>query len=143
MSFKCRISADLENLRVLHSLHPWILGPDNIRPDANILLRKSKLASSGVYDVNQWSRDLFNCSWEEALGKCYVFLPNMFPYNVPKGTKHFILWFGSREPLPDYVINSILEEEMCKLGGKDFVWYENPKMTVKDIWHVQVFWKEM
>jgi hypothetical protein len=24
----------------------------------------------------------------------------------------------------------------------EFVWYENPKMTVPDLYHVQVFWRK-
>lgn len=28
-------------------------------------------------------------------------------------------------------------------ASAEFVWYENPKMSVPDIWHVQVFWRRL
>lgn len=37
-------------------------------------------------------------------------------------------------------IGAALEAE-TGADGYQFVWYENPKMTVPDVYHVQVFWR--
>jgi len=81
-----------------------------------------------------------------------VFRPNKYPYQI--SGSHYVLWIG---PVPatntipvldDDKITRILEEKISQLSGYnsdtyDFIWYINPKMTVRNIFHVQVFlnWK--
>merc|ERR1711879_986893 len=65
-----------------------------------------------------------------------------FPYQLPEGTRHYVLWLpGGLEKWPDDSITKALLEDVAKLGGKDFVWYHNPKpsVTAQDLAHVQTF----
>ena len=39
----------------------------------------------------------------------------------------------------------IYESLFALLGDKnfEFIWYENPKMTIPEIYHLQVFWRKI
>jgi hypothetical protein len=71
-----------------------------------------------------------------------VFMENDFPYALNEGGQHWVLWFGCRDD-PRVDIDGILHNELEKRFGHDrfdFAWYENPKMSIPDYYHVQVFW---
>ncbi|KAJ3209949.1 hypothetical protein HDU67_005789 [Dinochytrium kinnereticum] len=144
---RCRISSALEDMDALHALHPWVPGSPHIRPTPETLHLKSEIMSQSGNQINldEWSHRLFNASWSDALsgtlGKKYHFEPNKFPYNVPAGTNHYVLWFPSEGAVGEEAVGRVLGEAVGKLGGREFVWYVNPKMTVGAIWHVQVFWR--
>ena len=144
---RCRISSDLDTMQSLHEAYGWVPGRENIRPSAATLQRKQEtMARNGhEFDVDEWSHDMFGVSWSQALAgnavKKYHFVPNPFPYDIPRGTHHSVLWFPTEKAMPDHVVNATLEKAVDKLGGTEFVWYINPKMTVQAIWHVQVFWR--
>ena len=82
------------------------------------------------------------------------FVPNLFPYQVPDGTKHYVMWFlldpDNPAHIPDEaiitkVVNSYLKD-IVKTDNYEFVWYRNPKPTIEDgglTHHVQVFWREV
>eukprot|EP00602_Paraphysomonas_sp_CaronLab_P001375 CAMPEP_0185027626 /NCGR_PEP_ID=MMETSP1103-20130426/12885_1 /TAXON_ID=36769 /ORGANISM="Paraphysomonas bandaiensis, Strain Caron Lab Isolate" /LENGTH=189 /DNA_ID=CAMNT_0027561719 /DNA_START=295 /DNA_END=864 /DNA_ORIENTATION=+ len=93
------------------------------------------------------------------------FVPNEFPYQIDVG-HHYILWFGATLdestldtpagscrrwegvcPLSDEEINCHITEALKEIAADensfDFAWYENPKMTVPEIYHVQVFWNDI
>ena len=107
-------------------------------------------SSNGRFDVNQWSFQFFGATWDVILSArqnptsyhfaSYHFAPNLFPYAVPEGTKHYILWLPSPEPIDDETVNQFLTEAVLREGGHDWVYYYNPKPTILEIWHVQVFW---
>ena len=78
---------------------------------------------------------------------------NEFPYDIKTGF-HYILWCGP--PATPYDDSAIISEEcvnrlinehlsvmMKERDAYDFAWYENPKMTIPDIYHVQVFWTKL
>ena len=137
-----KINPDLDNLERLHKLSNWIPGKENIRPAPDILRQKREIECVDV-DVDEMSQSLFDCDWKDALdgkGKKWHFAKNKYPYDVPTGTRHYILWFPSVKPASEDMVNKILEHEVASLGGTAFVWYENPKMTIPDMYHVQVFW---
>ena len=70
--------------------------------------------------------------------------PNPFPYDVPRGTEHWVFWMAAPESeWPEVRIAAALAEAVDARGGGQFVWYPNPKMSVPDanLYHVQVFWK--
>ena len=51
----------------------------------------------------------------------------------------------SRVPFshPSHQVSIDIEHELTAMQGKDkfdFAWYINPKMTVPELFHVQVFW---
>jgi len=77
-------------------------------------------------------------------GLVKVFQPNAFPYNIESGN-HWVMWYNTEAcPYGDDTITKDIDMAICNhLNGAnnyDFVWYENPKMSVPDFFHVQVFW---
>jgi hypothetical protein len=75
------------------------------------------------------------------------FVPNDFPYDLAEGN-HWVLWYAA--PTQPCSIDAItadvsqhLQEHLRGSGidaDFDFAWYINPKMTVPEFFHVQVFW---
>jgi hypothetical protein len=72
------------------------------------------------------------------VGKKKKLYPNMFPYDLPSGTIHYVMWYTWTRP-EDSEITSDIANALGK--DADFVWYENPKMSIPEIFHVQVFAK--
>ena len=68
------------------------------------------------------------------------FCPNQFPYNT--AGRHHVLWFGCNEEPNINITNVVMRELKRHLGHDnfDFAWYCNPKMSLPDFYHVQVFW---
>ena len=54
------------------------------------------------------------------------------------------MWYTcSKDELTDEEITKDIKNSISSFLKSDkfsFVWYENPKMTIEDIYHVQVFW---
>lgn len=84
------------------------------------------------------------------------FMKNPFPYNNLR-CNHFVLWYGctlnpyleeqeGRENNWREKITQDIVQELKKLlparyhANFQFIWYENPKMTHPDFYHVHVFW---
>ena len=87
---------------------------------------------------------------DESRDRSSVFVENMFPYDLPMGTKHFVLWFlldqdesESSLHLENAEITHILNSRFVK-AESEFVWYRNPKPSIVDgvTYHVQVFVKQ-
>ena len=76
------------------------------------------------------------------------FVRNEFPYQAVEG-HHYVLWIGpnsSGNVVSEELINQLITSALRDLTNGDnfdFAWYENPKMTVPAIYHLQVFWKEI
>ena len=182
-----RISPSLENMAELHTKYGWIPGSESIRPNpaiiekklnyiTNMLTRYGTLQDFFLHRIfrlkatNQgpWNNSRMHVSETEitsariaAAEKSnhheFRFIPNLFSYQVPVGTNHYVIWFllnGNEiidpitlSPLTDEEINRCIEEALCKLLGPtnetfSFVWYLNPKPTIVSdvLYHVQVFW---
>jgi hypothetical protein len=84
------------------------------------------------------------------------FQQNQYPYQG-LSSYHYVMWFSRKtKPYQEEVgkeessrmITRDIEEELLKLLPQQyhptfqFVWYENPKMTVPQFYHVHVFWIE-
>lgn len=90
-----------------------------------------------------------------------VFAPNKFPYAVPAGCEHYVLWYISvGAPPPEENVCNDIESEIKTILGEaggegdtrtpnqfEYIWYDNPKPTMKRVaekntfvYHVQVFW---
>ena len=164
---KCRINPSMENLTKLHATYPWIPSGSNVRPSANVLTQKAMDMSRVMYFYESLRdyllEEIFNVRTEiNENGKCFVKLipadffefdcilrENKYPYQVSDNATHYVLWypmFSREDTLSDSQITRDvtrhLEEKIISTGGTldfDFVWYVNPKMTVKDLFHVQVF----
>merc|ERR1719152_514162 len=58
-----------------------------------------------------------------------VLAPNKYPYMLPDGTQHSVLWYllpaDAPRPSDDEITKDIAEALPC---GGEFVWYPNPKM---------------
>lgn len=78
----------------------------------------------------------------------WVFQPSEFRYNLIPESNHWILWNSTRDFSFDFVpieINQIIMKYIRTMGFNnfDFAWYKNPKPTIPEFYHVQVFWIEL
>lgn len=160
---RSRIDSDKEAMQVLHETHGWVPGRDHIRPTRQAIADKTAY----LFDTVRWYGGECDAIWDLIFdfdtvmnddGKLVVapgvvgddtsvrskFSLNRFPYEVPRGTRHSVMWYTHWPPHVDDKridadISKALEES---LGHDDFdyVWYVNPKMTIASVFHVQVFW---
>ena len=159
---QCKIDSDPESLDSLYQNFDWIPNSLTIRPTENVL--NKKLETLKEIDEKWMSlKDyilfkVFKLETKVICSRMYVpdqtvlttapyFEVNEFPYNIGKGN-HWVLWYGSpTQPHSDQIINDDIREAITtKLDGRtnfDFAWYINPKMSVPDFFHVQVFWIEI
>ena len=93
----------------------------------------------------------FNCKFNSN-GKMFVPPENIFhkkilsknkyPYQLPKNTNHYLMWY-TYQPKTDYKINQDIFDSLKNILGNtnfEYVWYKNPKPTIPELFHVQVFW---
>ena len=133
-----QIDSSLTELNKLGELYPWLPNSKTCRPDHKTLVEKKALLNvSSQTDIIHW---IFEGS------RGWVFKPTKFRYNLPECTNHWILW--NTEHTMDWKPDSQeINEVICtliyeNLGSTqfDFAWYINPKPTVTQFFHVQVFW---
>eukprot|EP01094_Clydonella_sp_ATCC50884_P019980 TRINITY_DN4026_c0_g1_i1.p1 TRINITY_DN4026_c0_g1~~TRINITY_DN4026_c0_g1_i1.p1 ORF type:complete len:169 (-),score=51.18 TRINITY_DN4026_c0_g1_i1:311-817(-) len=160
---RTRIDSDVENLERVHQETGWTPGRAHIRPTPEgverkvsfleVLLREyedeSDFILSDVFGVATEAGESGRKRADRAVlvgSNAKHLVPNHFPYATPPGTHHFVLWYAvGREHLTDLQINKdviALLKQRLSHDRFDVVWYENPKMTVPSIFHVQVFWRE-
>ena len=91
----------------------------------------------------------------------WVFAESDFKYNLVPQSNHWVLWSSiykqneklltNSTPTDELItddefideINKEIEKQLNNMIGSDnfnFAWYKNPKPTVYDFFHVQVFW---
>ena len=157
-----KISSDIDDLQVLHATYPFVPAADQVRPSPAM---KEQKAIKLKEITEQW-RDFvdfiyhmaFDCPFLEGDDKRRVvaqrhrntitrdgrhsFKPNIFPY-MTQGN-HYVMWFPEKEQKrTDDQITETINASIKFLVGSDqydFGWYVNPKMTVPEFFHVQVFW---
>lgn len=151
-----RIDPNLENLDELNDKYQWVPGRENIRPCEEVINKKDKWIEnlSNFYENEKQYvlSDIFNFDSYFDSGKLvvkdfdiketFVFKENMFPYNLPFNTNHYVIWYTYDET-DEKRINKDIELSLFNLLGNnkfDFVWYENPKKSLPDMNHYQVFW---
>lgn len=158
-----QISSTIEDLNRLHSTYPWIPDELSIRPDAQLLAIKQQIM---LHIANQWesTKDYIlynvfkqhiqihkdtgrlNCPPQSPPPDDWILHPCMFRYNLPKQVNHDVLWNYSNPFLYDFdqsIINDLITVILYKKLSHqnfDFAWYKNPKPSVLDFYHVQVFW---
>ena len=145
---------------MLHEVYGWVPGAEHVRPSPAVKAQKQLLISN--MDA-MWSspadwvfHQMFGSTTTRGPdGKrrsalpntgATVFAANPFPYQVPSGTEHWVLWMASpAEEWPEERINAEIARAVDERGGigSEFVWYANPKMSLGDaaLHHVQVFWQ--
>lgn len=157
--FKKRINSDVETLELLHKEYDWIPGKSNIRPLKEVIEAKQNyfnnierdyksLKDYVLIEIFKKNCRMINGKLEnvEIISNELTFIPNKFPYNISNDTNHYILWYSFNDGLSDELITKDINDEITKLVHNDnfeFVWYENPKMNIPDVFHVQVFWKKV
>lgn len=157
---QCKISSAIQDLNELHKTYWWIPDESMIRPSQKIL--DDKLLFS-MFILRNWMsyRDFildthFKYPVDVEDGQKYVstkvsksewnFTKSLFPYNLPDNVNHYILWNSMYDYFTqwdDAVINSIIKESIQSMLGTDefdFAWYVNPKPSIPELWHCQVFW---
>jgi hypothetical protein len=136
-----KIDPDIEILNNLHEIYPWVPSGGQIRPNESTLEQKCKDMETNSYNIDELYNKLFKNH------EICRFLKNKYPYNVSDQTHHYVLWFPFRENyLDDQQIILNINKEIKMIVGNDefdFCWYENPNMTISEIYHVQVFWTEL
>lgn len=158
------ISSDLTVLNRLHEIYPWIPGADQIRPDPTTRELKQKRLQYinetwasvhsyilhtvfGKTPVERTDGALEICLKDKHVEELIVFRENEFPYQVGPSGRHFILWTGYQQKMysNEEITREIEYSLNCLLGSTKYVfaWYENPKMTVPEFYHVQVFWRPL
>ena len=155
-----KISSDFDVLEVLSADRPWIPNRHTCRPHPDVLERKNALfediATNWRSFLDQVCVSVFGCSQlvgvDGKLESCrsiegkIIFEPCLFPYQIRHGM-HYVLWYGmlgGRGSLSDTQISSDIRSKIIEIVGDtvafDYAWYENPKPSIPEVFHVQVFW---
>ncbi len=92
--------------------------------------------------VNELSRAYISA---DIVKEEWAFVPCSFPYNIPNDSHHYVLWNSKvccEHSFEDDEINEQIRKGITNLGyaGFDFAWYVNPKPSIPELWHCQVFW---
>ena len=154
-----RIESDLKSLDRLKSKVKWTPSSSQIRPSLSVKIRKAQILSNikntFVSPLDYLLSSVFSASTKETTngllttdidtcGTTCVLRPNEFPYDVDEGTHHSICWYPykMRRTTDAQITEDIQRCLSTKLGHNNFeaVWYLNPKMTIPELFHVQVFW---
>ena len=174
----CRISSNLQDLDIMHEKYGWIPNSMQIRPSTETLLRKSKYFAEIITQYATERDFLLHTIFDmpakataaeklEVVHPPHFVLrphslrrtkPNMFPYDVPDKTLHFVHWiyphFGMIEVsdgklvlLDENETNKTIKNQLQYYFGPrthfEFVWDVNPKMSLPHektgILHVHVF----
>lgn len=154
-----KISSDVEALATLKKTHWWIPDENQIRPSLEVIEEKRKLSEwvlSNYISFRDFILDaFFDYATEKENGLAYVprvsrcewtFCKSQFPYALEPNVKHYILWnsfYNYNMEFEDSKINSLIEDTLTHLVGSDafdFAWYKNPKPSIPELYHVQVFW---
>ena len=135
-----RISSDIEELSLLHEVYGWVPGKEHVRPTPAVRAQKELLLSnlSSMWSspadwvfhhvfASPTSRgaDGKRSAARPAAGAT-VFAPNPFPYDVPRGTEHWVFWMGRRSEWPEVRIAAAHVERRRARGGQ-FVCTPTPK----------------
>ena len=159
---RCKISSELDTLQALHEVYGWVPGEDNVRPSPVVRAQKdlmlSNMSRMWVSHADWVCQSVFGCKVtrrpdgrkvaERPAAGSLKLVPQPWPYDLPVGTQHMVLWCvgapAAWRENEDAITAALTRELDARAGGGDFVWYENPKMSVEDdgLYHVQVFWKE-
>ena len=156
MNINCKISPDLKVLNNYNILYNWIPNENQIRPsDMNIFIKnilKTKIDLEYNSTRDYILTNLFNFKYYLLDGKykalekdtkLHKFEVSRFKYKLNKKTFHYIMWYNcNKENLTDKEIDQDIRRgiyNLLKTDEYEYVWYENPKMTISDVYHLQVF----
>ena len=156
-----KICCSEENLNDLHKSTGWIPCREQTHPIDEILNVKEKMNAQnkklyyskedeilinyfGYESILLISKDQFKLKSSVSLNveKKIICIPNEYPYQVPYGTFHYVLWYSYLDIDKSKINEDIFQclKEINEEKKFEFVWYENPSMSVPEVYHVQVFW---
>ena len=161
-----KISSDYEDLDIIHETYKFVPNRDGVRPSEEAKIEKAKK----LEEITQRWKDFTDFIYSSVFGlphielpdgkrtvanrhkdrldrKLFVFQKQMFPYLIEEG-QHFVMWYATRlQEKTDEAITADIEMELRKITRSEdafqFGWYINPKMTVPEFFHVQVFWQPL
>ena len=153
----CKVSSNIDDLEKLNNKYGWIPGKNNIRPNNDVINNKNNKLENAYYFYNTRLDYILDVVFKFKMklnsdGKLEyycknipekkIFRKNDFPYDLPIGTNHYIMWYTYNIDDENQINNDIFESLKKELENEnfEFIWYENPKMTIPEIYHVQVFW---
>ena len=159
-----RISSDVTALSKLQVFYKFIPTAETVRPSekgkAAKAARLERILATYVDMPDYIYHTVFgrpvvaSAESDEKLTCCDVlqdpglsaFAANEFPYDIERGN-HSIMWYAVKDKTKsDENITEDIAHELRKLlqcgeeSPFDFAWYENPKMSIPEFFHVQVFW---
>ncbi len=143
-----KISSSIDDLNQLSQTYDWIPNEHTIRPtEADLAIKHAEMDRIS----RTWPsvRDFIQQSVFSGSETPWVFKSSQFRYNLPSHSNHYILWSSQNSyyySYSDEIINEQIEMFIKNIVGHNnfqFAWYKNPKPTVIDFWHVQVFWAEI
>ena len=157
---RTKISSDFKYLNELHKKYWWIPNETMIRPCPKILDDKYHFSNYILHNWISFKDFILNTHFKYPIdiedGHIYVldtprkiewnFQKSLFPYNLPSNVNHYVLWNSLRDYFhlfDDSLINNIIKEtleSMVDCDSFDFAWYINPKPSITELWHCQVFW---
>lgn len=155
-----KISSDIQDLNELHGKYWWIPDETMIRPTAAILEDKRQFSERVLHNWSGFRDFILDTHFKYPVcikdGRRYIcdevkksewtFQKSLFPYNLPDNVNHYILWNSMYDYFNDFndsVINEIIKDTLKRVLGTDnfdFAWYKNPKPSIPELWHCQVFW---
>lgn len=146
MKYVGKISSNLDILNLLNKKYNWIPNADNVRPNNDIIDKKNEylkyletkhgsIKDGIICDIFGMNKNNLSCKKK--------FIKNRFGYNI--NSNHYVMWYllYNEKELSDDIINMDIYFNLYELlqnTNFNFAWYVNPKMTISDIFHVQVFW---
>jgi len=156
-----KISSDINDLDNLNKIYSWIPNKDTIRPTESEIIKKKEILNiiekewlslkdyilHTIFDQNYEIKNNYkfiklNTSLE------WIFCPSNFRYNIIDKANHYILWNSNQNFYYDFdddLINKIIITNLQKKlnhNNFNFAWYKNPKPTILEFYHIQVFWIE-
>lgn len=160
-----RIECDLDSLDHYHTIYKWIPNRNMIRPTLQNLDYKINKLKEIEYTWNSYfdfilyhifqQKYMINIENKKYVPDLYlsniilpeyVFVKSDFPYQIPEYANHYVLWnskYNINYDFDENIINDIVYQkikEITKNEDFDFVWYKNPKPTIPEFYHIQVFW---
>jgi len=156
-----RMCAAPAAMELLHQETGWTPNPQHVRPTEVVRAQKEYALESitaSWQSMADWvCHDVFDTTIHRAAdgrrvadrpaAGSAVLAHQPFPYMLPNGTQHMVLWMAETQCTPAWtderITASIANAVDSSGGGGEFVWYCNPKPSVLDahLAHVQVFWR--
>ncbi len=163
---RSRINSDLDSLDDLNRDYPWIPNSISIRPIPSDIEKKSLLSKQIQCEWIEYRDYILHFIFRKKFltdnqGKKYIckeniidpnsdiwyFVPSTFRYNIIPESNHWVLWNIEKDFYYEHdeiLINNIILNKLNLIGIDikkcQFAWYKNPKPTIPEFFHIQVFW---